>query len=44
MSVDKSIIEYTGERLRPAESAELCKHAQRFMDWAKSLLPAGGRT
>ena len=26
----KSIIEYTGERLRQVESAELCKHAQRF--------------
>jgi len=38
----KSLIEYTGERLSPGESVELCKHAQRFLDWVKSLLAAAG--
>jgi hypothetical protein len=36
----KSLIEYTGECLTPGESVELCKHAQLFLDWAKSILPA----
>ncbi|MDP8248211.1 MAG: hypothetical protein P9M00_08750 [Candidatus Tritonobacter lacicola] len=36
---EKSTVEYTGKLLSPARSKELCKHAQRFISWAGSLLP-----
>ena len=36
---EKSTVEYTGKLLSPARSKELCKHAQRFIAWANSLLP-----
>jgi len=36
---EKSTVEYTGKLLSPVRSRELCKHAQRFIAWADSLLP-----
>ena len=36
---EKSTVEYTGKLLSPVRSRELCKHAQRFIAWAGSLLP-----
>ena len=36
---EKTTVEYTGKLLSPARSKELCKHANRFIAWAGSLLP-----
>lgn len=35
----KNLVEYDGRLLSRSEAESLAKHAQRFLDWVKSLLP-----
>ena len=35
----KSLVEYDGRLLSRSEAESLAKHAERFLDWVRSLLP-----
>ncbi len=35
----KNLVEYDGRLLSRSEAESLAKHAERFLDWARSLLP-----
>jgi len=36
----KNLVEYNGRLFSKSEAESLIKHAERFLDWAKSLLPS----
>jgi hypothetical protein len=38
----KNVVEYEARDFTPSEAEDIAKHVERYLAWAKSLLPAEG--